>query len=50
MNGLIHASLYSGMLLSLGAYLLGVWLKKKTGLALLNPLLVAIVQIGRAHV
>ena len=45
MNELIHASLYSGMLLSLGAYLFGVWLKKKTGLALLNPLLVAIVLV-----
>ena len=31
MNGLIHSSLYFGMLVSVGAYMLGVWLKKKTG-------------------
>ena len=29
MNGLIHSSLYFGMLVSVGAYMLGVWLKKK---------------------
>ncbi|MDD6072956.1 MAG: LrgB family protein [Clostridium sp.] len=34
-------SLYFGMFLSVGAYLFGVWLKKKTGLAICNPLLVA---------
>ena len=26
MNGLIHSSLYFGMLVSVGAYMLGVWL------------------------
>lgn len=28
MNGLIHSSLYFGMLVSVGAYMLGVWLKE----------------------
>lgn len=45
MNGLIHSSLYFGMLVSVGAYMLGVWLKKKTGWAILNPLLVAIIVV-----
>ena len=45
MNGLIHSSLYFGMLVSVGAYMLGVWLKKKTGRAILNPLLVAIIVV-----
>lgn len=36
MNGLIHSSLYFGMLVSVGAYMLGVWLKKKTGWAILT--------------
>lgn len=29
----------------MGAYLFGVWLKKKTGLSILNPLLVAIIAV-----
>ena len=33
------------MLLSVGAYLFGIWLKKKTGLSILNPLLVAIIAV-----
>ena len=45
MNGLIHSSLYFGMLVSVGAYMLGVWLKKKTGWAILIPLLVAIIVV-----
>ena len=45
MNGLIHSSLYFGMLVSVGAYMLGVWLKEKTGWAILNPLLVAIIVV-----
>ena len=45
MNGLIHSSLYFGMLVSVGAYMLGVWLKKKTSWAILNPLLVAIIVV-----
>ena len=41
MSELAEVSLYFGMFLSVGAYLFGVWLKKKTGLAICNPLLVA---------
>lgn len=32
---------YFGLTLSIGAYLLALWLKNKTGLAVLNPLLVS---------
>lgn len=43
MNELMQNSLYFGVVLSVGTYLLGIWLKKKTGWAILNPLLVSIV-------
>lgn len=51
-----------GIVLSIAAFALGVWLNKKTRLPLFNPLLLAVVavilalqllripQIGRAHV
>lgn len=42
---LASSSLYFGMALSVGAYLLGIWLKKKTGFQIFNPLLVAIVIV-----
>ena len=42
MEELAGTSLYFGMLLSVGAYLLGVWLKIKRGLLILKPVLVAI--------
>lgn len=45
MNQLVESSLYFGMLISVGAYLFGVWLRKKTGFAILNPLLVAIILV-----
>lgn len=45
MENLVGTSLYIGMLLSVGAYLLGVWLRKKTGFSALNPLLVAILAV-----
>lgn len=38
-------SLFLGVLISLAGYQLGLFLKKKTGLALLNPLLVAILFV-----
>lgn len=41
MKELAQSSLYFGMVLSAGAYLFGIWLKKKTGFFLFNPLLVA---------
>ena len=39
------SSAYLGMLLSLGAYLAGLFIKKKTRLAIMNPLLIAIVLV-----
>ncbi len=38
-------SAFFGILLSLGAYMLGLWLKKKTGLAVCNPLLIAVILV-----
>lgn len=38
-------SLYSGMFISVSAYLIGMWLKKKLGWAVLNPLLIAIILV-----
>jgi len=37
--------LYFGMFISLGAYVIGMWLKKKLGWAVLNPLLVSIILV-----
>lgn len=38
---LMEQSQYFGLALTLGAYMLGCWLRNKTGLAILNPLLIA---------
>lgn len=38
-----HQSVYFGLLITLGTYALGMFLKKKTGSALCNPLLIAVV-------
>lgn len=38
---MLEQSQYFGLVISLLAYLLGIWLKNKTKLAILNPLLVA---------
>ena len=43
MNGFLSASSYFGILLSLIAYRIAVWIRKKFGYAFLNPLLVAII-------
>ena len=43
MNEFFAGSVYFGVLLSLGTYLLGIWLKEKTGIKMLNPLLTAVV-------
>lgn len=45
MKEFVSSSLYFGMVLSVGAYLFGVWLRKKTGLQIFNPLLVSIVIV-----
>ncbi|MGL5435797.1 MAG: LrgB family protein [Lachnospiraceae bacterium] len=41
----VQESLYVGVVISFLAYLFGVWLKKKLGWAILNPLLVSIVVV-----
>ena len=45
MNNLLMNSMYFGFVITLGAYLFGCWLKKKTKLAIMNPLLVAVVLV-----
>lgn len=45
MNELLADSVYFGVFLSLGCYALGIFLKKKTGWLIMNPLLVAIVLV-----
>ena len=37
----LEQSQYFGLALSIGAYLFACWLRNKTGLAILNPLLVS---------
>ena len=41
MNEILSESVYFGFVATLGAYMLGSWLRKKTGIAVLNPLLTA---------
>ena len=41
----LQESLYFGFVISLAAYLTGVWIKKKVGWAILNPLLVSVVIV-----
>ena len=45
MNELIGNSAYLGVLISLASYALGMWLRRKTGLSFLNPLLISIVLV-----
>lgn len=45
MMNFVSESMYLGFVLSLGAYLAGVWLKKRLGWAVLNPLLTAVVLV-----
>lgn len=42
---MLQESLYFGFVLSICAYLFGVWLKNKLGWAVLNPLLVSVVLV-----
>jgi len=44
MNNLAD-SVYLGALISIGSYVLGMWLKRKTGWVLANPLLISIVLV-----
>ena len=41
----LQESLYFGFVISLASYLAGVWVKKKVGWAILNPLLVSVVIV-----
>ena len=43
MNELFLNSAMAGVTLSLLIYMFGCWLRKKTGLALMNPLLLSII-------
>jgi predicted murein hydrolase (TIGR00659 family) len=43
MHEFLTESVYLGVMLTLGTYSIGVWLKKKTGWTLMNPLLVSMV-------
>lgn len=45
MKELLTTSAYFGVVLSLGCYMLGLWVKKKTKLAIANPLLVSIILV-----
>ena len=40
-----ESSVFFGVFISLASYTFGVWLKKRTGWALANPLLIAIVLV-----
>lgn len=43
MREVLGDSLYFGMVISVGTYVFGLWLRKKIPLAILNPLLISIV-------
>lgn len=45
MSQMLTQSVYFGVVLSLAAYMLGLWLKKKLRVALANPLLIAILSV-----
>jgi putative effector of murein hydrolase len=42
MKQFLNESVYLGVLLTIGSYGIGLWLKKKTGWAIFNPLLIGI--------
>lgn len=45
MNEVFESSVFFGVLISLGTYAIGMWLKRITGWALMNPLLVSIILV-----
>ena len=45
MKELLTTSAYFGVFLSLGCYMVGLWVKKKTKLSFANPMLVAIILV-----
>ena len=38
-------SIYFGVVISLGSYVIGMYLRKKTGWSFMNPLLIAIILV-----
>lgn len=48
MTPILEQSLYFGVLLSVGGYFVGLWLKKRFRLAIFNPLLIAVVLVMAA--
>ena len=45
MSQIFESSVFFGVFISLSSYIFGIWLKKKTGWALANPLLVSIILV-----
>ena len=45
MTDFIETSAYIGVLISIASYALGMWLRKKTGLSFMNPLLISIILV-----
>ena len=45
MTELIRDSAFLGVLISLASYAIGIWLRKKTGLSIFNPLLISIILV-----
>ena len=45
MKDLLQDSVYFGVFISLGAYAIGMFLRRKTGYSFLNPLLVSIILV-----
>ncbi|MGN1210944.1 MAG: LrgB family protein [Candidatus Cryptobacteroides sp.] len=45
MKELVESSVFIGVMISLASYGLGIWLRKKTGLSFMNPLLISIILV-----
>lgn len=45
MKELLESSVFVGVMISLASYELGIWLRKKTGLSFMNPLLISIILV-----
>ena len=45
MKELLEGSVYFGVLISLGSYAIGMYLRRRTGCSFVNPLLVSILLV-----
>ena len=45
MKELLESSVFIGVMISLSSYGVGIWLRKKTGLSFINPLLISIILV-----